>query len=102
MSGIKLTQICGSIGFNGKTMTILEEWLEEFNSLEKSRRARFASYPFEEAVAHLQRDMDWIMEKLKNDPYAQLQMKRIKFHIIGLVQKEIETADIKFEPNDYY
>jgi len=83
-------------------MTSLKEWLEDFNSLDKTRQENFANYSFEDAVAHLQRDMDWIMTKLKNDPYADLQMKRIKYHIIGLIKKETENAEIKFEPNDYY
>lgn len=66
--------------------------MQALKALEPKAIDAFVNYSFDQVVPHLQRDMDWLMAKLPNDAYAQMQMDRIQHHIIGTVLKERALA----------
>lgn len=70
--------------------SLADDWMQEFAVLDK--KLRYIDYSLDEVVPHLQRDMDWILQKLPNDAYARMQMDRIKYHIIGTVLQERRLA----------
>lgn len=89
-------------------MTIQSEWMREFEGLEKKIREGsdgtkgYQNHSLSEAIPHLDRDMGWLLKKLPNDAYAQMEMSRIKYHIIGLVRREKALAIFRYSSNKWF
>lgn len=89
-------------------MSIYSEWMREFNSLEKKLREGsdsnkgYINYSLSEAAPHLERDMQLILRKLQDDAFALMEMSRIKFHIIGMVQREKKLAIFRYVSNQWF
>lgn len=80
----------------------LNKWMTLFNGLEDKLRKSFSNHSLESAILHMDRDMGWIMRKLPNDEFAQMEMTRIKMHIIGLVRREKELAIFRYASNRWF
>ncbi len=89
-------------------MSIQSEWMREFDGLEKKMRdgsdgnKGYKNFSLAEAIPHLDRDMEWLLKKLPNDAYAQMEMSRIKYHIIGMVHRERAIAIFRYASNKWF
>ncbi len=89
-------------------MTIQSEWMREFEGLEKKLREGsdnikgYINFSLAEAIPHLDRDMEWLLNRLPNNAYAQMEMSRIKYHIIGLAHRERALAVFRYASNKWF